>query len=130
MFRQSKGFTLVELLVVIGIIGILIAILLPAVQAAREAARRLQCSNNLKQIALGVHGYTELNREQLPAFWWTIRKTNGDKFNPRLDQFAKSRGDWYSFSWHTTVLPMLEQQALHDRFDYQLSTHSPSNRPG
>ena len=65
--QTRKGFTLVELLVVIAIIGILVGLLLPAVQAAREAARRMQCSNNLKQLALSIHNYESANRAFPPG---------------------------------------------------------------
>ncbi len=94
--RQS-AFTLVELLVVIAIIGILIALLLPAVQAAREAARRSQCSNNLKQIGVALHVFENTHRE-FPS------------------SFGGSQGtDW---SAQARILPYLEQVALHDSVDY------------
>ena len=99
--RRPGGFTLVELLVVITIIGILIALLLPAVQSAREAARRMQCGNNLKQIGLALHNYENTHKALPPgAFFFTSGK-------------GKNKG---SILVH--ILPYIEQQAIFDAFDF------------
>ncbi len=90
--RQPVAFTLVELLVVIAIIGVLVALLLPAVQAAREAARRTQCLNHLKQIGLAMHNYND---------------TYGTLPNSRRDA---------SYTWMTQILPQLEQPALFNQW--------------
>jgi len=100
---KSAGFTLVELLVVIAIIGVMVGLLLPAVQAAREAARRMSCSNNLKQIGLGLHNY-ESTFKVLPS---ALR--GADR---RLGQPSGEDDD--GFGWLVAVLPFVEQQGLVD----------------
>ncbi|QDU31810.1 Type II secretion system protein G precursor [Anatilimnocola aggregata] len=107
----ARAFTLVELLVVIAIIGVLIALLLPAVQAAREAARRTQCSNNLKQIALGLINYESTNR----TFPW------GNSYLPSTAVAAPH-------SWSTCILPQIEQQAHFDKFDFKLPMDDAANK--
>ena len=97
---DRPAFTLVELLVVIAIIGILIALLLPAVQAAREAARRAQCSNNLKQIGLAVLNYESAMKILPPGAFWACR--DGTRKGSIL----------------VHILPFIEQQSLHDAFDF------------
>ena len=102
---RAFGFTLVELLVVITIIGILIALLLPAVQAAREAARKMQCCNNLKQLALACLGHENLTG-RFPTDGWGYGWT-GD---------ADRGTDWRQpGGWIFNVLPFIDQQVLHDQ---------------
>jgi prepilin-type N-terminal cleavage/methylation domain-containing protein/prepilin-type processing-associated H-X9-DG protein len=106
MTRSRKGFTLIELLVVIAIIAVLIALLLPAVQSAREAARRAQCVNNLKQIGLGLHNYYE-SRNALPGANMVFNVTE--------------------LSALSNILPYLEQINLYNSINFAFSYQDPTN---
>ena len=111
MYHRRKGFTLVELLVVIAIIGILVALLLPAIQAAREAARRSQCVNNLKQLTLAYQNY----HDSYQTF-------------PRFAFKSPGFGEWEGYSAHAQILPFIEQQVTFDQLkiesnDFYLRWH-------
>ena len=106
--KRTGGFTLVELLVVIAIIGVLVGLLLPAVQAAREAARRMSCSNNYKQIGLAVHNYHSAY-SQLPLHATGTDDVNGrDMWDRQGDNTTANR----RLSFLVGLLPFVEQQAL------------------
>jgi prepilin-type N-terminal cleavage/methylation domain-containing protein len=115
MGYKRKGFTLVELLVVIAIIGILVGLLLPAVQAAREAARRMQCSNNLKQLGLAVHNYE------------SSHKTMGRLATEGMTSWGVDSA-WNGFSPHTGLLPYIEQGALFQNVYFQDTLNWPAYR--
>ncbi|MEM9353709.1 MAG: DUF1559 domain-containing protein [Planctomycetota bacterium] len=116
--QHLAGFTLVELLVVIAIIGVLVALLLPAVQSAREAARRIKCANNVKNLALAAHNYHDANRH-LPysidygRFGGEYFLTNDGQENSSPSRFRRE-DNLNGRGWIVSVLPFLEQQQLYD----------------
>lgn len=110
-YPRRNAFTLVELLVVIAIIGTLISLLLPAVQMARESARRMQCANNMRQIVLAFQMYADIGGG-FPNRWCNNKNLSDT-----------SRG------WGVIILPQIEQQALHDRFDTTKAFYAPENAP-
>ncbi len=109
--RKLQGFTLVELLVVIAIIGILVALLLPAVQAARESARRTQCSNNLKQQGLALHNFHDSNKN----------------FPPGTVSHGNCCGTLSDMTWTIAILPYLEQSGVTDLFNFNLPIENAAN---
>ena len=113
---RKSAFTLVELLVVIAIIGILIGMLLPAVQQVREAARRTTCANNIAQIGLAIHNY-EFATEYLPP------GTQEPKGPIASDEIG------LHVSFYVELLPFLEQRAIAANFDKKLGTYAPANAP-
>src|SRR5262245_56912501 len=114
-WRRSlrAGFTLVELLVVIAIIVVLVALLLPAVQSAREAARRMSCESNLKQIGLGIHNHHDTTLQLMP--------TSVGECTDAIDQGFPGCTEPDGFTmWSTLLLPFIEQQALYSLWDIKV----------
>ena len=136
--KRYRGFTLVELLVVIAIIAMLVSLLLPAVQAAREAARKSACSNNMRQIGLGLFNY-ESAHGQFPSAGQAKRGGDGPNagqnvfFTPK--RRLESRAD-ASHSVQTYILPFVEENALYDnfnlkfRYDFESTSEAPTNQLG
>src|SRR5579863_9248252 len=108
MCSRKKGFTLIELLVVIAIIAILVSLLIPATQQAREAARRSQCKNNLKQIGLALHNYHDAFGSFPPAF---VADANGKPMH----------------SWRVLILPYLDQLPLYKEYNFSEPWDGPNN---
>lgn len=118
--RPRPAFTLVELLVVIAIIGILVGLLLPAVQAAREAARRMQCSNNLKQFGLSFHNYESATRS-FPINYATRGRLGFPNDGPGIANSGRS--------WMQMVLPYIEQTNLYNNIDFNVGLQPKSSAP-
>ncbi|MEX2114157.1 MAG: DUF1559 domain-containing protein [Pirellulales bacterium] len=117
--RAKHAFTLIELLVVIGIIGLLIGLLLPAVQASREAARRAQCANHLKQLGLAMLNYADVHTLLPPA---STSPVDVGVWNIASDPSA------HLHSWAGLLLPYLEEGSLHATIDFKVSSLAPENR--
>jgi prepilin-type N-terminal cleavage/methylation domain-containing protein/prepilin-type processing-associated H-X9-DG protein len=117
MTGHRRGFTLIELLVVIAIIAVLIALLLPAVQAAREAARRTQCVNNMKQLGLAIQNYHDVSNSFPPGRIWTPSTTQA---------FPTILAGVQNTPWFVLMLPQFEQQTLSNAFNFALGSEGPN----
>jgi prepilin-type N-terminal cleavage/methylation domain-containing protein/prepilin-type processing-associated H-X9-DG protein len=113
-FKGSRAFTLIELLVVIAIIAVLIALLLPAVQSAREAARRAQCVNNLKQIGLALHNY----HQAMGSF-----PLGASEYFPSTNSTRNNNFQWDNWSCHVMMLPFLEQQSMYNACNFMVGNN-------
>ena len=111
---RSGGFTLIELLVVIAIIAVLIALLLPAVQAAREAARRIQCVNNLKQMSLAMHNYHDGN-QKFPIGGYTPKAPNTNPGGFFIQVYTAI------YSWAPSILPYIDQGPAGNTYNFSFS---------
>ncbi|MGE3822050.1 MAG: DUF1559 domain-containing protein [Isosphaeraceae bacterium] len=127
--RKRSAFTLIELLVVIAIIAVLIALLLPAVQSAREAARRSQCTNNLKQIGLALHNYESANG----SFTWNngvLTSTFPTIFNGRTPWDSGNGNEWSNFGSLTLLLPFMEQTATYNAINFGFGMNTFAGQSG
>src|SRR5437879_5624146 len=118
---KRSAFTLIELLVVIAIIGVLVGLLLPAVQKVRDAAARIQCQNNLKQIGLAVHNYHDS---------FSLLPPGHVEVCPPLTPVGTETGCTYFMCWSIAILPYLEQQNLYNMYNNNFPNFMPGSRDG